>query len=170
MPQKRSLTERLDALYEFDRAPVTHDRLDGPGNFIGLYAGEHVAGTEFIIAPLFVAHGISASDLFLGLLIGNLLAVLSWGFLTGPVATKTRLNLYWHLRKIVGPYVYLQYYECPDVCLSGRCHDFCGSHRGRPSTPHGYARLEGCLSQQRRLGVGGVCCGHSGHGVDHFGL
>ncbi|NOY76292.1 MAG: hypothetical protein GXO76_00345 [Calditrichaeota bacterium] len=105
MPEAKTLTERLDALYEFDREPVTPDRLDGPANFIGLYAGEHVAGTEFIIGPLFVAHGVTASDLFLGLLVGNLLAVLSWGFLTGPVATRTRLNLYWHLRRIVGPYV-----------------------------------------------------------------
>ncbi len=105
MAEAKSLTERLDALYEFDREPVTPDRLDGAGNFIGLYAGEHVAGTEFIIGPLFVAHGVSASDLFLGLLVGNFLAVLSWGFLTGPVATRTRLNLYWHLRRIVGPYV-----------------------------------------------------------------
>ncbi len=109
MAEAKSLTERLDALYEFDREPVTPDRLDGAGNFIGLYAGEHVAGTEFIIGPLFVAHGVSASDLFLGLLVGNFLAVLSWGFLTGPVATRTRLNLYWHLRRIVGPYVTFVY-------------------------------------------------------------
>ena len=96
---KKTLTERLYALYEFDRAPVTPDRLDGPGSFIGLYAGEHVAGTEFIIGPLFVVHGVTASNLFLGLLIGNLLAVLSWGFLTGPVATRTRLNLYWRQQR-----------------------------------------------------------------------
>ena len=106
---QRSLTERLDALYEFDRAPVTEDRLRGPGSFIGLYAGEHVAGTEFVIGPLFVAHGVTALNLFLGLFIGDLLAVLSWAFLTGPVATRTRLNLYWHLRKIVGPYVIFIY-------------------------------------------------------------
>jgi purine-cytosine permease-like protein len=100
-----NLTERLDALYEFDRVPVPENKLQGPGSFIGVYAGEHVAGTEFVIGPLFVAHGVAAGDLFAGLLVGNLLAVLSWAFITAPIAVKTRLNLYWHLRKITGPQV-----------------------------------------------------------------
>ncbi len=98
-----TLAARLDAINEFDREPVSEDRLQGPGNFIGLYAGEHVAGTEFVIGPLFVAHGVTAGDLVLGLLVGNLLAVLSWAFLCAPIATRTRLNLYWKLRKIAGP-------------------------------------------------------------------
>ena len=102
-PPKGSLAERLDAINEYDREPVSERSLQGPGNFIGLYAGEHVAGTEFVIGPLFVAHGVAAGDLFLGLLFGNLLAVLSWALITAPIATKTRLNLYWHLRKIAGP-------------------------------------------------------------------
>ncbi len=103
LTRKSSLAERLDAINEFDREPVSEERLQGPGNFIGLYAGEHVAGTEFVIGPLFVAHGVAAGDLLLGLLVGNLLAVLSWAFLCAPIATKTRLNLYWHLRRIAGP-------------------------------------------------------------------
>ncbi|QXD15385.1 hypothetical protein GQ464_000045 [Rhodocaloribacter litoris] len=103
MPSFRTLAERLDAINEFDREPVSEDRLQGPGSFIGLYAGEHVAGTEFVIGPLFVAHGVAAADLFLGLLVGNLLAVLSWAFICAPIATRTRLNLYWKLRKIAGP-------------------------------------------------------------------
>lgn len=98
-----TLAARLDAINEFDRAPVTEDRLQGPGSFAGLYAGEHVAGTEFVIGPLFVAHGVAAGDLVLGLLLGNLLAVLSWALLCAPIATRTRLNLYWHLRRITGP-------------------------------------------------------------------
>ncbi len=102
-PEKRSLAERLDALNEFDREPVSEKRLQGATSFIGLYSGEHVAGTEFVIGPLFVAHGVAAFDLFSGLLVGNLLAVLSWAFLTAPIATRTRLNLYWQLRKIAGP-------------------------------------------------------------------
>jgi len=100
-----TLTERLDSLYEFDREPVTDDKLHGIGNFIGMYAGEHVAGTEFVIGPLFVAHGVSAPDLFLGLLVGNILAVLSWVLLCTPIAIRTRLTLYWQLRKICGPYL-----------------------------------------------------------------
>jgi len=103
MTPPTTLAERLDAINEFDREPVSEDRLQGPGNFIGLYAGEHVAGTEFVIGPLFVAHGVAAGDLILGLLVGNLLAVLSWAFLCAPIATRTRLNLYWKLRKITGP-------------------------------------------------------------------
>jgi len=103
------ITERLDALYEFDREPVPENKLQGPGSFIGVYAGEHVAGTEFVIGPLFVAHGVAAGDLFAGLLLGNFLAVLSWAFIAAPIAVKTRLNLYWHLRKITGPRVLFVY-------------------------------------------------------------
>ncbi|MEX0747216.1 MAG: hypothetical protein WD275_04390, partial [Rhodothermales bacterium] len=104
-----SLAERLDAINEYDREPVPEERLQGPTNFIGLYAGEHVAGTEFVIGPLFVAHGVTASDLILGLLLGNLLATLSWAFLCAPIATRTRLNLYWKLRKIAGPNLLFAY-------------------------------------------------------------
>ena len=103
--KKSTLTERLDALYEFDREPVTVSRLQSVGNFIGIYSGEHVAGTEFVIGPLFVVHGVSAQDLFSGLLVGNILAVLSWAFLCAPIAVRTRLTLYWQLRKICGPYL-----------------------------------------------------------------
>jgi purine-cytosine permease-like protein len=105
MPIKTSpsWTARLDSLYEFDREPVAADKLHGFGKFAGSFAGEHVAGTEFVIGPLFVAHGVTASDLFLGLLVGNVLAVLSWAFLCAPIAVKVRLTLYWQLRRICGP-------------------------------------------------------------------
>ncbi len=105
----RSIAARLDAINEFDREPVARNRLQNFGSFAGLYAGEHVAGTEFVIGPLFVAHGVAAEDLILGLLVGNLLAVLSWAFLCAPIATRTRLNLYWKLRKIVGPNLLIAY-------------------------------------------------------------
>lgn len=100
---RHNIVQRLDSLYEFDREPVAQGKLQNFGKFIGLYAGEHVAGTEFVIGPLFVAHGVTASDLFLGLLVGNILAVLSWAFLCAPISVKVRLTLYWHLRKICGP-------------------------------------------------------------------
>jgi len=105
----QALAARLDALNEFDREPVTPDRLQGLSSFLGLYAGEHVAGTEFVIGPLFVAHGVAAADLIGGLLLGNLLAVLSWAFICAPIAVRTRLNLYWQLRKITGPYLLVLY-------------------------------------------------------------
>jgi purine-cytosine permease-like protein len=100
-----SLTQKLDSLYEFDREPVRDSSLQKVGNFIGVYSGEHVAGTEFVIGPLFVIHGVSAGDLFAGLIAGNILAVLSWAFICAPIAVKTRLTLYWQLKKICGPYL-----------------------------------------------------------------
>jgi len=102
MTNLSSITKRLDALYEFDREPVADGKLQSVSNFIGVYAGEHVAGTEYIIGPLFVVHGVSAIDFFTGLLLGNLLAVLSWTFVTAPIAVKSRLTLYWQLHKVAG--------------------------------------------------------------------
>ena len=87
---------------EFEREPVPEKSLLGFKSFIGMYAGEHCAGTELMIGPLFVAAGVSAFDLIVGLLLGNLLAVLSWMLLCAPIATKKRLTLYYQLEKICG--------------------------------------------------------------------
>jgi purine-cytosine permease-like protein len=87
---------------EFERERVPEHALLGFKSFVGQYAGEHTAGTELMIGPLFVAAGVSAADLLLGLLIGNLLAVLSWTLLTAPIATRARLTLYYQLEKICG--------------------------------------------------------------------
>ncbi|HPF40930.1 MAG TPA: nucleoside transporter [Phycisphaerae bacterium] len=95
--------ERLDRLYEFERSPVSEDHLCGKGYFAGAYAGEHVAATEFVIGALFVTWGAGMRDLIYGLALANLLAVLSWTFVCAPIATETRLTLYWYLRKICGP-------------------------------------------------------------------
>jgi cytosine permease len=103
------LTSAMDKLYEFDREAVTPDKLQSGGKFAGLFAGEHVAATEFVIGAFFVLHGIGARDLLWGLLLGNLLAVLSWTFLCAPIAVRTRLTLYWYLRKIAGPGVTFVY-------------------------------------------------------------
>lgn len=97
-----TISKKLDALYEFDREPVSKNALQGIGNFLGSFAGEHVAGTEFVIGMLFVAHGVSVTDMFLGGLIGNILAILSWALVTAPIAVKVRLSLYWQLKKICG--------------------------------------------------------------------
>jgi cytosine permease len=104
MPERTSkFTAAMDKLYEFDREPVTPDKLQSGGKFAGLFAGEHVAATEFVIGAFFVLHGVPAGELLLGLLFGNLLAVLSWTFICAPIAVRTRLTLYWYLRKIAGP-------------------------------------------------------------------
>jgi hypothetical protein len=87
---------------EYERTPVPAKSLKSSSSFLGMYAGEHTAGTEFVIGPLFVAHGVAAGDLILGLLIGNLLAVFSWALITAPIATQKRLTLYYQLERIVG--------------------------------------------------------------------
>lgn len=87
---------------EFERQPVPTANLKTWKSFLGMYAGEHAAGTEFMIGPLFLTAGVSAFDLIVGLLIGNLLAVLSWRFLTAEIAVKNRLTLYYQLEKICG--------------------------------------------------------------------
>ncbi len=100
-----TLFQRLDQLNEFERQPVTQDRLESRRHFAAVFAGEHVAGTEFVIGALFVSWGVGTRELILGLLLGNLLAVLSWTFICAPIAVQTRLTLYWYLRRIAGPAV-----------------------------------------------------------------
>ncbi|WP_430905810.1 purine-cytosine permease family protein [Maribacter sp. 2-571] len=87
---------------EFEREPIPQGKLKSWKSFLGMYAGEHAAGTEFMIGPLFLTAGVSAFDLIVGLLLGNLLAVLSWRFLTAEIAVKNRLTLYYQLEKICG--------------------------------------------------------------------
>lgn len=87
---------------EFEAQPISPNKLQPARAFAGSYAGEHVAGTEFVIGALFVSWGVGAGDILVGLLLGNLLAVLTWGLLTAPIATETRLTLYAYLEKIAG--------------------------------------------------------------------
>jgi purine-cytosine permease-like protein len=94
--------EHQGPVNEYEREPVPEKARLGFKSFIGQYAGEHCAGTELMIGPLFVAAGVSAFDLIGGLILGNLLAVLSWMFLTAPIATHRRLTLYYQLEKICG--------------------------------------------------------------------
>ena len=96
------ITTEEGAVGEFERSPVPKSKLKNWKSFIGMYAGEHAAGTEFMIGPLFLTAGVSAFDLIVGLLIGNLFAVLSWRFLTAEIAVKNRLTLYFQLEKICG--------------------------------------------------------------------
>lgn len=87
---------------EYERVPVPPQALKGPAAFWGMYAGEHTAGTEFMIGPLFVAWGADAASLLGGLLVGNLLAVLTWRYLTAEIACAERLTLYYQFEKIAG--------------------------------------------------------------------
>ncbi|HOX55454.1 MAG TPA: hypothetical protein P5205_01040 [Candidatus Paceibacterota bacterium] len=94
--------EQHDPVNEYEREPVPQKAWLGLKNYVGQFAGEHVAGTELMIGPLFLAAGVSAADFILGLLVGNLLAVASWMFFTAPIATRVRLTLYYQLELICG--------------------------------------------------------------------
>ncbi|MEM7656993.1 MAG: hypothetical protein AAF399_12745 [Bacteroidota bacterium] len=85
-----------------EQLPVPKHKLHDWRHFAGLYAAEHVAATEFVIGATFVALGAKTMDIILGLLIGNILAVLSWTLITTPIAVETRLSLYTYLKKIAG--------------------------------------------------------------------
>ncbi|QDU38628.1 hypothetical protein Mal4_29570 [Maioricimonas rarisocia] len=85
-----------------EQLPVAEHELHGWTHFAGLYAGEHVAATEFVIGATFVALGAATQDILIGLLIGNILAILSWTLITTPIAVQTRLSLYTYLHKIAG--------------------------------------------------------------------
>ena len=73
---------------EFERVSVPEKNHKTWKSFLGMYAGEHAAGTEFMIGPLFLTVGVSAFDLIVGLFFGNLFAVLSWRYLTAKIAVK----------------------------------------------------------------------------------
>ncbi|TWT74051.1 purine-cytosine permease family protein [Allorhodopirellula solitaria] len=85
-----------------EQIPVGDHQLHGWKHFFGLYAGEHVAATEFVIGATFVALGATTTNILIGLLVGNLLAIASWTLITAPIAVQTRLSLYTYLHKIAG--------------------------------------------------------------------
>tara|TARA_B100000614_G_scaffold227394_1_gene218506 strand:- start:13156 stop:14898 length:1743 start_codon:yes stop_codon:yes gene_type:complete len=93
----------VSEVQEFENQPVAANKLEPARHFAASYAGEHVAGTEFVIGALFVSLGVSTYDVIVGLLVGNLLAVLTWAFITAPIAVRTRLTLYAYLEKVAGP-------------------------------------------------------------------
>lgn len=96
-----TILERVQATPEVDW-PVAKADLSGPKRFFGLYGGEHIAATEFVIGATLVQYGCSASDILLGLAIGNLMAVLCFALLCAPIAVKTRLSLYTFLGRVAG--------------------------------------------------------------------
>ena len=49
-PTNPGVLERVDRLYEFEREPVSKDKLETAQHFAAMFAGEHVAGTEIVIA------------------------------------------------------------------------------------------------------------------------
>ena len=96
------MTESKKKSTEFEREPVPEKKLRSWKSFLGMYAGEHAAGTEFMIGPLFLTVGVSAFDLLAGLFFGNLMAVISWRYITANIAVRERFTLYFKLEKISG--------------------------------------------------------------------
>lgn len=99
--------------------PVATKELSGPGKFFGLYGGEHIAATEFIIGATLVQYGCSATDILIGLAIGNLLATLCFALLCAPIATDSRLSLYSYLHRVVGVKVQKLYNIVCGVAFAG---------------------------------------------------
>jgi purine-cytosine permease-like protein len=93
--------KQFDGIQE-EQLPVPTHKLHDWTHFAGVYAAEHVAATEFVIGATFVSLGAKTMDIILGLLIGNILAVLSWTLITTPIAVEARLSLYTYLNKIAG--------------------------------------------------------------------
>lgn len=96
-----SILERVKATPKCDW-PVADRELSGPGNFVGIYGGEHIAATEFVIGATLVQYGCTATDIIIGLIIGNILAVLSFTFFCAAMAVDTRLTLYTYLHRVFG--------------------------------------------------------------------
>jgi purine-cytosine permease-like protein len=94
---------------EFEKEAVPSSHWKDWKSFLGMYAGEHAAGTEFMIGPLFLTAGVSAFDLIVGLLIGNFLAVLCWRYLTAAIAVQERYTLYFKLERISGDKLVILY-------------------------------------------------------------
>jgi purine-cytosine permease-like protein len=87
-------------------------------SFFAIFAGRHTAGTEFTIGPLYIIHGASAGDVIFGLLVGNVLATLTWRFFCAPVAVKKRLTTYCFLDRICGSQVVMLYNLFTTLILS----------------------------------------------------
>ena len=96
--------DRAAAAIPAEERPVSSSRLSGLGDFLGIYGGEHIAATEFVIGALLVTWGVRAKELLLGLVVGNLLATCMYAFCTAPIAVDTRLSLFAYLRKATGPW------------------------------------------------------------------
>lgn len=85
--------------------PVSKKNVSGLGNFFGIYGGEHIAATEFVIGATLVTLGVKATDIFLGLFVGNILATLTYALICAPIGVDTRVTLYSYLKKVMGPYM-----------------------------------------------------------------
>ena len=97
--------EKIAAAMPPEDRPVSRKEVSGLGNFLGIYGGEHIAATEFAIGATLVTLGVRATDIFVGLFFGNILATLTYALVCAPIAVDTRLTLYSYIKKVLGPYM-----------------------------------------------------------------
>ena len=102
MDQTTAEVDQRIASMDEEQLPTGEHELHGPGHFAGLYAAENVAGTEFVFGATFVILGASMVNTLIGLAVGNLLAVLSYRFITAPMAVRTRMSVYTYLDRVAG--------------------------------------------------------------------
>lgn len=100
---------RRNSSTDFERERVADSQTKGNLSFLSIFAGRHTAAPELVIGPQFVMGGASASSMFVGLFIGNILAVLSWRFWCAPVAVRQRFTTYYQVERICGKRVLIPY-------------------------------------------------------------
>ncbi len=103
MLSKDEIESRARAVPAEER-PVPPSRWSGFADFLGIYGGEHIAATEFVIGALLVTWGVKAGELLFGLVVGNIFAASSYALVTAPIAVDTRTTLFAYLRKVMGPW------------------------------------------------------------------
>lgn len=95
-----TIVQVTDDNHERERLPTSKTK--NGDHFAALYSAEHVAGGEFVVGVAFASWGASPGQVIMGLIIGNLLAVLCWALVCSPVATRTRMTLYYYLERLAG--------------------------------------------------------------------
>ncbi len=97
--------QEIAASMPVEDRPIPQKEISGLGDFLGIYGGEHIAATEFAIGASLLTLGVKATDIFIGLFFGNILATLTYALICAPIGVDTRLTLYSYLKKVMGPYM-----------------------------------------------------------------
>jgi len=87
---------------DFEEVAVPEDSLQDDLSFASVFAGRHTAAPELVIGPQFVLGGATFSDMVVGSLIGNAMAVLAWRFVCAPLAVQKRFSTYYAVKRICG--------------------------------------------------------------------
>merc|ERR1719330_2264138 len=85
---------------EFESQKVPESAWQDNWSFASIFAGRHTAAPELVIGPQFVLQGATFSDMVVGSLIGNAMAVLAWRFVCAPLAVPKRFSTYYVVKRI----------------------------------------------------------------------